>query len=134
MQLGAAGVQLATRFIATDECDADLRFKQAVVNAQAKDIKIIHSPVGMPARAVQSPLLDRLERGEKFPALYCNNCLSACPKSDKTPYCISRALIEAVNGNWEDGLFFCGENADRVKKIVSVKELMETLMREYNEN
>lgn len=133
IQLGAAGVQMATRFIATEECDADRDYKQAMVDAQKEDIVIIESPVGMPARAINSPLLKRLKSGIKFPPEICNGCLTGCKKGDKTPYCISRALIEAVRGNWEDGLFFCGENAWRIDKIVTVKELMETIEKERRE-
>lgn len=130
MKLGASGVQMATRFIATEECDAHTDYKMTMVNAKKEDIIIIESPVGMPARAINSPLLKRLKEGKKFPPEVCNGCLTGCKKGDKTPYCISRALIEAVKGNWEDGLFFCGENAWKVDRIVTVKELMETIERE----
>lgn len=125
MERGASGVQLATRFIATHECDAHENFKQAIVDAKKEDIIIIDSPVGMPARAINSPLLQRLKEGEKFPPKICNGCLTACKKGDSTIYCISRALIAAVQGDMENGLFFCGENAWRVDRILSVKELME---------
>lgn len=127
MNLGAAGVQMATRFIATKECDASDVFKNAIVNAKKEDIRIIQSPVGMPARAIMSPLLERIANGEKFLALRCNNCLTGCKKGNLTPYCISRALIEAVNGNWEDGLFFTGTNGYRIDKITTVNELIEEL-------
>ena len=133
MKQGASGVQLATRFIATHECDADIRFKQAIVDANEEDILIIESPVGMPARAINSPLMKRIKAGEKFRALTCNGCLSACKKGDNIPYCISRALIEAVKGNWEDGLFFTGSNAPRVKEILSVSELIGQILTEYKE-
>ncbi len=128
---GASGVQIGTRFIATEECDAADGFKQAIINASEDDIMIITSPVGMPARALKSPLLERLSSGDKFTAISCNNCLSACPKGDKTPYCISRALVEAVQGNWEDGLFFTGANAGRINKILKVKDLIDEIMEDY---
>ena len=96
---GAAGVQIATRFIATNECDASEYIKQAIVNAKREDIRIIKSPVGMPARAINSPLLERLDAGETFAARKCNGCLTACKKDDSIPYCISRALIAAVKGD-----------------------------------
>ena len=86
----------------------------------------------MPARAVFTPMLQGLEEGKTLYAERCNNCLTACPKGDKVPYCISRALIAAVKGNKEEGLFFCGENAARVDKIVSVKELVDELVSECN--
>lgn len=129
--LGAAGVQIGTRFIATEECDAAEGFKQAIIDAKEEDVIIIQSPVGMPARALKTPLLDRLKSGEGFPAIHCNNCLEACPKGDKTPYCISRALVEAVHGNRQDGLFFTGANAGRINKIVKVKELIDEIMGEF---
>lgn len=131
MKLGASGVQLATRFIATNECDASSVMKQAIVNAKKEDIRIIKSPVGMPARALYTPLIKRLEAGESFRAVKCNGCLTACPKNDQIPYCISRALIAAVNGDYENGLFFTGSNSYRIDKIMSVHELIEEIMKEY---
>lgn len=131
MQHGAAGIQLATRFIATEECDADIHFKQAIVDAKKEDIIIIKSPVGMPARAIHSPLMKKLAAGEKFLAKRCNGCLTGCKKNAEIPYCISRALIAAVQGNWEEGLFFTGTNADRVERIMKVEELIGEIMTEY---
>ena len=113
---GAAGVQIATRFIATNECDASDTF------------------VGMPARAINSPLLERLDAGETFTARKCNGCLTACKKDDSIPYCISRALIAAVKGDWDNGLFFAGSNADRVDRIMSVQELINEIMTDYRLN
>ncbi|MGN0243516.1 MAG: NAD(P)H-dependent flavin oxidoreductase [Lachnospiraceae bacterium] len=133
MKLGASGVQIGTRFITTEECDAHENYKQVMVDASLEDVRIIASPVGMPARALYTPLLQRLERGETFRAKLCNGCLTACKKGEKIPYCISRALIEAVKGNIEDGLFFCGENVHRIKEIIPVKALIETLVREWRQ-
>lgn len=130
---GAAGVQIGTRFIATEECDAAQGFKDVILNAKEEDLRIIVSPVGMPARAVFSPLLKRSKDGEKFPAIRCNNCLTACKKNDETPYCISRALIEAAKGNKEDGLFFTGANAGRINRMYSVRELISEIYEEYRE-
>ncbi len=130
---GAAGVQIGTRFIATEECDAAQGFKDVILDAKEEDLRIIVSPVGMPARAVFSPLLKRLKDGEKFSAIRCNNCLTACKKNDQTPYCISRALIEAAKGNKEDGLFFTGANAGRINRMYSVRELISEIYEEYRE-
>lgn len=124
LEKGAAGVQIGTRFIATEECDASDAYKEMIIRAESKDIQIVQSPVGMPGRALRTALIERLEKGEKLLPQICNNCLRACPKGSNTPYCISRALIEAVKGNEKEGLFFCGENVGRVNKIVSVKELL----------
>ncbi|WP_408071842.1 NAD(P)H-dependent flavin oxidoreductase [Butyrivibrio sp. JL13D10] len=127
-EAGADGVQIGTRFIATRECDVDEAFKQVIVNAKEEDIRIIKSPVGMPARAIYTPLLQNLDKGKTYLAKKCNSCLTACPKGDNIPYCISRALISAARGNTEEGLFFCGENAPRVKSIVPVSELIAELI------
>lgn len=131
---GASGVQIATRFIATEECDASLEYKQVIVEAKEEDTAIIKSPVGMPGRAIRSNLIKRLDNGDTFPPLRCNMCLKACPHGSETPYCISRALIEAVQGNTEEGLFFCGANVGRVNNIVMVKELMEEIIEEWRKN
>lgn len=131
---GASGVQLATRFIATEECDASDKYKQMIIKAEEEDVTIIKSPVGMPGRAIRSPLIQKLDSGDTFPPMICNLCLKACPHGSKTPYCISRALIEAVKGKREDGLFFCGANVGRVRRIVPVKELIDEIVEEWRKN
>jgi nitronate monooxygenase len=128
MKLGAAAVQMATRFIATEECDADIRFKEAVINSTENDIQLVKSPVGLPGRAVRNELVKKLELGN-ISVKRCYNCLKPC-NPGTTPYCISKALIEAVKGNINEGLIFTGSNAYRMNKITTVKELMEELITE----
>lgn len=130
ISLGADAVQIGTRFIATNECDANIKLKEFIINAKEEDVRIIKSPVGMPARAISSPLLERIDKGEKFLALRCNACLTGCKKDDSIPYCISRALIEAVKGNVEDGLFFTGANVGRINRMYSVAELIDEICKE----
>ena len=104
-RLGAAGVQLATRFITTYECDASQGYKDVLLNAGSEDVRIIHSPVGMPGRALNTPLVQAMAEGRRFPPRHCARCLKTCDPA-KVPYCITHALIEAVKGNLEEGLFF----------------------------
>lgn len=132
LKLGANGVQMATRFVATEECDASDEFKQAYVNCSSNDIQIVKSPVGMPGRAIRNPFIKKTETIEKQKITKCYNCLSPCTPAS-TPYCISRALINAVNGNIDEGLIFCGENASRINSITTVKELMAELVTELKE-
>ena len=132
LSLGASGVQMATRFVATDECDADIRFKQAYVDAKEEDVTIIHSPVGMPGRALNNSFIEAAREGKRKPFKCVFHCIKTCDPST-TPYCISSALINAMKGNLDKGFVFCGANVARVKSIVSVHELMETLRREYDE-
>ena len=126
LALGAQGVQIATRFIATHECDADIQFKQAFVNAKKEDIRFVISPSGYPGRAINNPLVDTLMRDEKVKVKRCVNCLKPCNPAT-TPYCITEALIHAVKGNVQDGLIFTGTNGYRIDKIISVKELIDEL-------
>ena len=129
-RLGAAGVQMATRFIPTWECDASQAYKDVLLQAKAEDVRIIHSPVGMPGRALATPLVQRLEQGGRVPPRRCARCLKSCDPG-KVPYCITRALIRAVQGDVENGLFFCGSNVGRLDKMRSVKELIDEVMTEW---
>ena len=129
---GASGVQIGTRFIATKECDASEEYKNVIISAKEEDVVIIKSPVGMPGRSIRTPLIKRLEEGISLPPNCCNDCLKACPHGNKTPYCISRALIEAVKGNYEEGLFFCGANVGRINTMTTVPQLIDEIMTEYN--
>lgn len=122
--MGAAGVQIATRLIATQECDAAQAFKDVILKASSQDVRIIHSPVGMPGRAVETPLIRRLEAGETIPHQWCAGCIKTCDPAT-TPYCISHALIQAVKGDVENGLFFCGAGVDRVTELTSVAQALE---------
>lgn len=126
MDLGADGVQMATRFICTEECDADIKYKEAFINAKKEDIEIVKSPVGMPGRAIMTKLTERLKNDERIPVKRCYNCLVPCDVKT-TPYCISSALINAAKGNLDEGLVFSGSNGYRNDKIVTVKELMDEL-------
>ncbi|MDR0882887.1 MAG: nitronate monooxygenase family protein [Candidatus Adiutrix sp.] len=128
MKLGAAGVQMGTRFVATWECDASLAFKKAYLEADSQ--MIIHSPVGMPGRAVRSKFLEDMENGLKKPPRCTYQCLKTCdPKT--APYCISLALVNAQRGFLERGFAFAGANVNRVCDIVSVKKLIAGLREEY---
>ena len=130
--LGASGVQMATRFVATDECDADIRFKQAYVEASEDDVTIIQSPVGMPGRALKGKFIEASREGKKKPFKCVFHCIKTCDP-DTTPYCISSALINAMKGNLDKGFVFCGSNVGKVKSIMSVHDLMATLRREYDD-
>ncbi len=108
---------MATRFVATHECDADIRFKQAYIDAKEEDIKIIKSPVGMPGRALWNGFLEKVSQGKKIPFKCPYECLKTC-KVGESPFCISLALMNAQRGRTKQGFVFCGANAHLVKKIV----------------
>jgi nitronate monooxygenase len=127
--LGAAGVQMATRFVCTVECDVSQEFKQSYIDAKEEDIVIIKSPVGMPGRAIQNKFLKDLEVKGKLKIKCPYRCLSVC-KVDKAKYCIALALLNSYFGDVDNGIIFCGQNAYRIDKIVTVKELISDLLAE----
>ena len=132
MELGAKGVQIGSRFVATYECDVDMKFKEAYLNCKKSDIKIVKSPVGMPGRAINNDFLRKIN-DETNKINKCYNCLVPCNPST-TPYCISEALINAARGDINNGLIFCGSNAYRINELVTVKHLMQTLKDEILAN
>ena len=129
MQCGAQAVQMGTRFVATDECDANVKFKEAYVAARKEDIGIIKSPVGLPGRAIINSFLSKAA-SEKHPFKCPWRCLAGC-KADDANYCISIALNNARKGRLDNGFAFVGSNADRVEKIVPVSSLMAELETGY---
>ena len=129
LKLGVSGVQMATRFVCTDECDAHINFKQAYLNAGAEDITIIKSPVGLPGRVINSSFVEKIKAGKTMP-FKCNyKCLRTCePK--KAPYCIAKVLAMAAQGKLEESFAFAGSNAYRCNEIVPVKALVKKLVSE----
>lgn len=121
--MGVSGVQMATRFVTTYECDADEAYKQSYIDAKKEDIVIVQSPVGMPGRAILNPFMKRAKEGP-VPHGKCHLCISTCNPA-KTPYCITDALVNAVKGKVEDALLFCGANAYRATKLEHVKDIMD---------
>jgi nitronate monooxygenase len=129
-QLGASAVQMATRFVTTYECDASENFKQTYLHSRKEDIVVITSPVGMPGRAIKNAFLDEVSHGKKKPFKCPYHCIITCDYK-KSPYCIAFALMNAKKGNLSHGFAFAGDNAHRAREIISVRELMETLIEEY---
>lgn len=123
MEMGAAGVQMATRFVTTYECDAAPAYKQTYIDAKEEDIVIVKSPEGMPGRAILNPFMKRAKEG-RIPHGKCHTCISTC-KPAETPYCITDALVNAAIGNVENALLFCGSNAYRAKELEHVKDIIE---------
>lgn len=130
LKLGASGVQMGTRFVTTNECDASDEFKQAYIKAKKEDVTIIKSPVGMPGRAIRSPFLDEVEAGKRQPKVCPVNCIRTCDIRT-APYCIIASLTSALRGNFKRGYAFAGSNVWRNDKIIPLKELMHTLEKEY---
>ena len=124
--LGADAIQVATRFVTTEECDADIRYKEAHLKAKESDIAIVKSPVGMPGRAIMNKFMTRVMNGEQIPHSSCHGCLVKCSPKE-IPYCITDGLINAVKGNVDEGLLFCGAKAWKAERLQTVQEVINDL-------
>lgn len=128
--LGAKGVQMGTRFAVTVEGDASDGFKQAFLDAEAEDVVLIHSPAGLPGRAIKNPFVAKYLEGEveSYPCFA--NCMTHCRyRKTRETFCIAMALVDAYKGNWDKGLFFCGSNVVRANKIETVQEIIDDLFK-----
>jgi nitronate monooxygenase len=131
MQKGAKAVKMGTKFVTTYECDASIEFKESYINCSKSDVVIIDSPVGLPGRAIRNEFIDDVNSGLKKPFKCYWKCLKSCDYKN-VPYCIAKALLNAADGNMNDGFAFAGSNAYRATKMQSVKEIMDELKNEYN--
>jgi nitronate monooxygenase len=132
LRLGADGVQMATRFVTTVECDAADKFKQAYIDAKDEDIVLIDSPVGMLGRAIRNAFIDDVNKGEKKPFVCPYHCVKACD-FENSPYCIFFTLLSAQKGDFKNGFAFAGANASRATEITTVQALIESLREEYEQ-
>lgn len=129
IRLGASGVQMATRFVCTHECDVSLEYKEAYMSAKEEDIVIIQSPVGMPGRVIRNEFVKKISEGKRIHFGCEYQCLTTCD-AKTVNYCIAKALLNAYRGELDKGFVMCGSNAYRIKKIISVKELIAELVKE----
>ena len=132
LDIGASGVQMATRFVCTDECDVHENFKKAFINAKKEDITIIKSPVGLPGRVINSDFVEKIKNGKTIPFKCKYRCLRGC-KPNEAPYCIAEVLANAANGKMEEAFAFAGSNAYKCTEIIPVQELVNKLQAEYDE-
>ena len=124
--LGMDGVQVGSLFVTTEECDAHINYKNSYVNAKEDEITIVKSPVGMPGRAIKNKFMSQVMAGENFPPKKCLKCLKKCNPAN-IPYCITERLINAAEGNVDNGLLFCGANAYMQNEITTVHRVIEKL-------
>lgn len=129
--LGVDAIQAASWFVTTEECDADIRYKETYLKASREKVAIVKSPVGMPGRAIMNPFMERVMSGERVPHGPCRRCLENCDPAG-TPYCITEALIQAARGEVEDGLLFCGAYAYEADHIETVREVINSLLSQHS--
>jgi len=128
LEQGADGVQMASRFVCTEECDADPAFKQAYLDCQPDDIGLIMSPAGLPGRAIRGNIDQVAARDERLGTICPSGCLKKCTyKTSQERFCIVHALDRAQRGDIETGLVFCGTNAWKANRITTVQEIFNEL-------
>lgn len=143
LQAGADGVQMGTRFLATEESGATPEYKQAVVNAGKEDIIVTQrprSPCGLPFRVIrQAPMLVSAQNNARRPRCdkgYVllrdkNGGYLPCPANSDSGdfFCICNGLLSSAgyNGDREEPLYTVGSNGYRIDRILSVKALMDEL-------
>ncbi len=132
MELGAKGVQIASRFVTTEECDADIKFKNSYIKAEVDNVEIIQSPVGMPGRALNGTFLEKVKLGLTRPKTCPYDCLHTCDYK-VVPYCIVVSLYNAYKGRMDKGYAFAGSNAYLSTRITTVKEVMDDLVSKFKE-
>ena len=122
---------MGTRFACTVEGDASERFKQAFIDAKEEDVVIIQSPAGLPGRALRNPFIDQYLKGHVESKPCIANCLTHCRyRNERETFCIAQALVDAFQGRWDTGLFFCGSNVTRVTKQDRVPDIIAELFPE----
>jgi NAD(P)H-dependent flavin oxidoreductase YrpB (nitropropane dioxygenase family) len=129
LKLGAKGIQMGSRFVATHECPVSKKFKELYIAAQEKDLVIIKSPVGMPGRVIRTKFIDKIQNGEKIPFQCTYKCLKSC-NIKAAPFCIAQALCNAEQGDMENAVVFAGCGVTKIKKIVSVAQMMDEVVAE----
>ncbi|WP_449602951.1 NAD(P)H-dependent flavin oxidoreductase [Paenibacillus sp. Marseille-Q9583] len=127
LRIGAAGVQMGTRFVASHECDAPLAFKQKYVDAQQGDTILIKSTVGLDGRAIRNEFTERISDDAKLKITKCSNCLKVCSHR----FCTMDSLLTSLRGDVKNGLVFAGSRVHEIKEILSVQQIIDNLMYEY---
>ncbi len=127
--MGASGVQMGTRFVASEECDAPLTFKQTYVNAVKDDLVLLKTTVGLQGRAIKNNFTNLLSGPNKLKIAKCQDCLKNCSYR----FCTLDSLITSVNGDVENGLVFAGARVDEIKEILPVQKIIDNLSSEYLE-
>lgn len=127
VKLGADGVQMATRFVLSDECSVADEYKQMYLQAREEDVIVIKSPVGLPGRALKNTFTDLIQAGEAPEPEACKACLRNCSKV----YCIHKALLNARNGKVQEGVVFTGQNVFKIKEILPVSIIFQKILAEF---
>jgi nitronate monooxygenase len=127
ISMGAAGVQMGTRFVATEECDAPLAFKQKYVDARKEDTALVKTTVGLHGRVIVNNFAKLISGTDKLKIAKCHDCLKNCSYR----FCTLDSLLTSMGGDVENGLVFAGARVDEIKDILPVQQIINNLTFEY---
>ncbi|OIJ13454.1 2-nitropropane dioxygenase [Anaerobacillus alkalilacustris] len=128
LQMGASGVQMGTRFVASVECDAADAYKQKYLNCQEGETVLVKTTVGLHGRAIKNSFVEKVNNLEKIKIDKCYSCLKHC----NYQFCTLDSLVQAVKGNVENGIVFAGARVSEIKDILPVQTIIDNLMESCN--
>jgi nitronate monooxygenase len=127
LKMGASGVQMGTRFVASEECDAPLSFKQKYVEAKKEDLVLVKTTVGLQGRAIKNKFTDLISGSDKLKIAKCHDCLKNCSYR----FCTLDSLMVSLKGDVENGLVFAGARVHEIKEILPVQQIIDRIVMEY---
>lgn len=127
LDLGAIGVQMGSRFIATHECEVDEEFKNMYINSKEGDVVRIASSAGLPANTIISPYAKKVLDFTTEKPRSCHGCLKKCTRS----FCVNERLVMGHHGDKEQGLFFAGTDVWKINEVLSVSEVMNSFKKVF---
>jgi nitronate monooxygenase len=128
INMGASGVQMGTRFVASEECDAPLSFKQKYVEATSDDLVLVKTTVGLQGRAIKNKFTDLISGPDKLRIAKCHDCLKNCSYR----FCTLDSLMVSLKGDVENGLVFAGARVHEIKEILPVQQIIDRIVSEYH--
>lgn len=117
--LGAEGVQIGTRFLASEECQIHPTFKELVIKAKDTDSVVTGRYTGHPCRNIKTKFSKKLANGEK------DGSLSPEEFEQITLGSLRKAVVD---GNVDEGSFLCGAIAGMVNEIKPCKDIVQEIM------
>jgi len=129
INMGASGVQMGSRFVASIECDAPNSFKDKFLHSKEGDTTLIQSVVGLQGRAIRNAFTDKISDDKRVKIDKCISCLKKCSHR----YCILDSLVKSQNGDAEEGLVFSGSRVHEINDILPTKTIIDNIMNEYSE-
>lgn len=128
IRMGASGVQMGTRFVASVECDAPDVFKQKYVDTtEETEVVLVKTTVGLQGRAIRNSFTDAISGDNKLKIDKCHDCLKHCSYR----FCTLDSLLASVAGDVENGLVFSGARVHEIKEILPVQTIIDNLVTEY---